>query len=93
MGTATKSSLESCLAIGGALPLRSSANASHSDPCACWFPWREGLRPRTLTAKSLGQSSVERDAGVHWRHDQRSKEKSRSAGPLCTEQSDSDSSR
>ena len=62
-------------------PLRSSEDASHSDPCACWCPWREGLRPRTLTGKGLGQSSVKRDAGVDWRHDQMSVEKSRSTGP------------
>ena len=79
LGTVTKSSLESCLAIGGALPLRSSADASHSDPCACWCPWREGLRPRTPTAKGLGESSVQRDAGVHWRNDQKYLEKSRFA--------------
>ena len=34
------------------------ADVSHSDPCACWCPWHEGLRRRTLTAKGLGRSSV-----------------------------------
>ena len=72
MGTVTKSSPESCLSLGGEHYLfASSADASHADPCACWGPWREGARPRTLTAKGLGESSVQRDAEVHWRHDQK----------------------
>ena len=56
-----QSSPEQCL-----VPWRgttSSLQRSHSDPCVCWCPWREGLHPRTLTAKGLGQSSVEGDAG------------------------------
>ena len=68
MGTATKSSTESCLTLGGAVPLRSSAaDASYSDPSACW--------PHSVQSKGTlncrDDFSLTRAPKFCWTHPQR----------------------
>ena len=61
MGTTTKSAAESCLTLGGALPLRTSADASYSGPSAANILHAD----TTPSARRLSTSS--KTAGGNWR--------------------------